>query len=178
MSVAGAEPRDASSWDIGMLWTRLDLPDGRVVDGEMVRFGPRFPVGAHLYFGGEVDAGTLSAGQLTPGDVAARGGSTIPSEALTGTISALKALAGIQVSAGAVTAAAELAAGMHHIGLASSLGMEVVEVDPRSTLIEAHARVDAWLSPNVTLGAIANVDTLGHGAFSAGVMLGVHFRRH
>ena len=173
---AHADRLEEASWiDLGLLGARFELGDGRVADGEMVRFGPRFSLGRFVYLGGEADFGKVSTGPLSVSDVVARGAPAMSADPLSGPLGSVKLLAGIHALFGPISGAAELAPGMHHFALATALGNQYADVDPRTLTLQGHARVDLWVAPTLSIGAIYSFDLLARENVSFGVMLGFHF---
>lgn len=185
--VAGADPYDAGAWrrasqpspvwyDFGFLVTRLDVGLAAPVNGELVRFGPRANVGPHVYIGGELDAGRVSGDASVPGVARTTGGQVMPTSSFDGTFGAVKGVVGAHASAGSLSGGAELAAGIRHASLSTLYGTEVAVVQAQP-VVEAHARLDLWLSQSVTVGALAGVDLSQHQDVTFGVVFGLHLPR-
>ena len=172
---AGDGPTQTSgSWyDVGFLWVRVG--DATPYAGEVVRFAPRVALGRTFYIGGEADFGTLSGTTPASNTTLARGGSTGEVEMpATGSVGAAKAVVGMHAFAGIISGAAELAAGVRHASMTTIDGMQLPDVHD-GAIVEAHGRLDLWLAPKISLGAIVGVDLLDSTNVSGGLILGFHF---
>ncbi|MBV8756886.1 MAG: hypothetical protein JO257_06420 [Deltaproteobacteria bacterium] len=177
-TTASADPWRFTSWDeIGVLRTRLDMADGYAVTGEAVRFAPHVPIGPNVYIGAELDTGSLSG--RVPSDATYRsstgGGEQVPTAAATGKYGAVRALIGVRMRFGMLSVAGEFAAGLHAADLQDAYGQEISATHANSTELEGRARVDLWVSPRLTVGAIAGVGLDDSRDATAGLMLGYHF---
>jgi hypothetical protein len=175
-AVASADPLHGASWDeIGVLRARVDMDNGQVVDGVAVRFAPRVPITHDLYIGGELDTGTLSGQISQSAAFRTTGGEQGPMEAVTGKFGAVRAVIGARVRFGIVSAAGEFALGVHAADLRDQWGTPISGVQSDDVMMEGRARVDLWMTPRLTLGAIAGVDLADSRNSTAGLMFGYHF---
>jgi hypothetical protein len=177
-AVASAEPLHADSWDeLGILRSQIDLSGGNTVEGVAVRFGPRVPVTQNVYVGGELDTGTLSGRVTNPTAfrTTGSGGEMQPGADLSGKFGAVRAIVGVRVRFGIVSAAGEFALGAHAAELHDQYLTEVDALRSDTFMMEGRARVDLWVSPRFTLGGTAGVDLADARNTNAGIMLGYHF---
>ncbi len=140
----------------------------------------RFLFGRRVYGGMEASIGAVG------GDPQTRW-SEMPGASATSTVS-MSLLGGGVVGArtrlggGAVpvTLAAEVFGGVHslHMSVDSQYGdcITTTTASDARLLVEPRARVEAWLSPWVSVGAFAGADVLRDNAAAMGVYLGVHSR--
>ena len=68
----------------------------------------------------------------------------------------------------------ELAPGFHRAELRDARGLELATAESDSTTIEGRARLDLWVTPRVTIGAVAGVELDHPSEMTAGLMLGLH----
>lgn len=149
------------------------MPDGHEVQGWALSFSPRIPLKHHLYAGAELDRGDLSGSITTPAAFRQTGGEMGPTSDVVGNYTSLRLLLGIRAHAGMISAGGELAAGVHRAEFTTPLGVELGTVEANSTLLEARARMDLWLTPHISLGAMVGADDQQD--LSAGLVLGLHF---
>jgi hypothetical protein len=177
-----ALPTHNGSWlDFGLLYGRLEPSPGTAYSTEMVRFGPRVSINHWLYVGGEADIGRISGTASVGGTNYARTDNTTggamsgPEQSVDmgGTIAMAKAVVGARLLAGPFSGSAELAAGVRDYMLQD--GMNQYEQGYFGAVYEAHGRLDFWLRPTLSIGAVANVDLADKNDVSAGLMVGFHF---
>ena len=173
---AAADSGHWTSWDeLGVLRARVDVGDGYTVTGEAVRFAPHVPIGQNVYIGAELDTGTIS-GRVPSGQTyRTTGGEQQPTAMATGKFGAVRAIIGVRMRFGILSAAGELAAGMHAADLEDAYGQQVAAVRADSTELEGRARIDLWITPRLTVGAIAGVGLDDSRDATAGLMFGYHF---
>ena len=106
--------------------------------------------------------------------MASRGSSTDAGTEADGTLGVAKAVAGMHAFAGPFSGAAELAAGVRHATMATGSGMQLPDVHD-GAVVEVHGRLDFWLAPKISLGAVVGVDLLDSTNVSGGLLLGLHF---
>lgn len=166
----------ADSWtEIGLVRSHMDMGGGHVVDGYAVRFAPRVQLRDAFYGGVELDGGRISGDIATPPVFRANGGEMGPTSAVTGEAYAIAAVFGMRVRAGRISGGGELAAGFHRADLRDANDLEVATIDSTSTMLEGRARLDLWLTPQLSIGGVAGVELDHPSDLSAGVMLGFHF---
>ncbi len=173
----------AAAWYEATLgWSRFDVGPYRA-DGELLRVGPRVAFGPLFYLGAEADFGHVSSvnnadGSTTSafGRTASGNGEMAPSAGgLGGSFGAVKLLAGIHANAGIISGAAELAGGLRLAELTSDYTGVVASGD--YAVVEGRARLDLWLTPKVTIGALAGVDLTDRDNVTVAVTVGLHFHR-
>jgi len=182
--VAAADPIDADyvryrsretgMWlDLGALWERVDPGNGEGYAGKLVHFAPHVMLNQTFYLGGEVEVGTITG---TSQSVLARNqGSMQPIDpSVHGSLAAIKAVVGLRARAGMVTGGAELAAGMRHASLEDAMNVEITGVADKG-VVEAHGRVDVWISRAISIGALAGVDLFDSTNVMVGLDVGLHF---
>ncbi|MEO6776940.1 MAG: hypothetical protein ABI467_28645 [Kofleriaceae bacterium] len=175
---AAPVPPTGGMWvDFGVGATRLDPGDGQTHRGNYVRFAPQTTFDRTFYLGAEIDIGSFDAGTPSPTiDSAARGGSsgtTMDASADTGSLAAAKLIAGARMTAGAFSGGLELAGGVRYTTV-TNLSSVTTIADGRG-VVEARGRLDVWITPYVTLGALAGTDLVRRDELTFGLNLGVHF---
>lgn len=175
-AVASADPLHGDSWDeLGVLRTQLEMDSGHAVQGVAVRFAPRVPISHNVYIGAELDTGTLSGRIATPASFRTTGGEMGPTTDVSGRFGAVRAVIGVRARFGVLSAAGELAAGVHAAELHDTYGTQVDGLSNDAPMLEGRARVDLWVTPRFTVGGIAGVDVEDSRNMTAGIMLGYHF---
>ena len=175
-----ALPSPTGAWlDFGVLYGRVEPTAGTTLSTEMFRFGPRASLNRFFYVGAELDVGRIS-GQVSSQTDFARsdsttGGMTLPSglENQTGTIAMAKAVVGARLLAGPFSGAAELAAGVRDY--MTTDGAAQFGQGYFGGVYEAHGRLDFWVTPKLSVGALANVDLVDKNDVSVGLLVGFHF---
>lgn len=173
-ATASADPFAGDSWlEVGLFRARIAMPDGHQVQGYAVSFSPRLPLKHHLYAGAELDRGDISGTITTPAAFRQIGGETGPTSDVVGEFLAVRLVFGVRARAGIITAGGELAAGFHREQFNDPLGNQLATVEANSTQLEARARMDLWITPQLSLGAMVGADD--HQDLAAGLVLGLHF---
>lgn len=176
-ATASADPFAGDSWlEVGLLRAKIAMPDGHEVQGYAVSFSPRLPLGHHLYAGAELDRGDVSGSITTPAAFRQSGGEMAPTSDVIGNYTSIRMLLGVRARAGVVSAGGEVAAGFHREEFTSPLGVELGTVEATSTQLEARARIDLWITPQLSLGAVVGADDQRD--MTAGLVLGLHFGRY
>lgn len=170
---AHADPAGLSL-DLGYLWDHVQVTDQTVVAGQAVRFGMRVALGRHFHFGGEAEESRLSGMTPIPGGQIARTTSMTMSTPVDGTMIAPKFLVGAHAIAGSLTAMAELACGVRDTEVSSIYGYDIAG-RKKEALVEGRALLAYWVSPTITVGAVASTDVLTPGDLAFGLSLGLHF---
>jgi len=175
--LAASEPPHITSWDeLGVLRTQIDMDGGATVQGEAIRFGPRVPINRNVYIGAELDTGTLSGRIPTTATFRSSGGGEMePTAAVSGKYGAVRAIIGVRARFGFLSAAGEFAAGAHAADLHDAYGTQLDGVRSDSTVIEGRARLDLWVTPRFTVGAIAGAGIDDSRDVTAGILVGYHF---
>lgn len=166
----------ADSWtEIGIVRSRVDMGEGHVVGGYAVRFSPRFNMRDGFYGGFELDGGRISGNIATPTAFRATGGEVGPTSAVNGEAYALAALLGLRLRVGVISGGAELAAGVHRAELRDANAIELATIDSTSKMFEGRARLDLWVTPQLSIGGVVGVELDQPTSMTAGLMLGLHF---
>jgi len=137
-----------------------------------VSFSPQLPIGHGFYAGGELDRGDLSGTITTPAAFRELGGEMGPTSDVVGDFMSVRVLLGVRARAGVISAGGELAAGFYREQFNDPLGTQLATVEANSTQLEARARMDLWITPQLSLGAMVGADN--HEDLSAGLILGLH----
>jgi hypothetical protein len=175
-------PSTSGMWlDFGVSATRIDPGDGQTYRGQYVRFAPMTTIKNGLYLGAEIDIGSFDANQPVAVDSAARGeGSSGTGVAMTtgnsGTLAAAKLVAGLRMMAGAFSGGVEVAGGMRYATITAADSPMSMYTNGDGVL-EARGRLDLWLSPHFTLGALAGTDIARRDEVTFGLDIGFHFER-
>ena len=165
--------------DFGVSATRVDPGDGQTYRGQYVRFAPMTTIKNGLYLGAEIDIGSFDANQPVVADSAARGegssgtGTTMATDN-SGMLAAAKLVAGVRMMAGSFSGGVELAGGIRYATItANDSLMSTYSSD--AGVFEARGRLDLWLSPHLTVGALAGTDLARRDEVTFGLDLGFHF---
>jgi len=176
--IAPAAPASASGmWiDFGAGATRLDPGNGQTYRGEYVRFAPQVTLSRVLYFGAELDIGSFDASEGPTNPSAARGDSStgggMPmTTQIDGQLGAAKLVGGARLMAGAFSGGLELAAGVRYTTLTEGTASNSVGTG----VVEARGRLDVWLTPHVTVGALAGTDLARRDEATFALNVGFHF---
>lgn len=173
--VAVSSVASADSWtEVGLARTRVDMGEGHVVDGYTVQFSPRFNLNKLFYAGAELDGGRISGDIATPQVFRVNGGEMNPTSAVTGEAYAIGAVVGMRLRVGAVSGGGELLAGFHRADLRDASALELATVESDTTMLQGRARLDLWVSPQVSLGGVVGVELDDPKEMTAGIMLGLH----
>jgi hypothetical protein len=161
------------SWlELGAMRARIAMPGGHEVQGYALSFSPRLPLKHHLYAGAELDRGDVSGSISTPAAFRESGGNVGPTSDVVGNYTSVRMLLGVRARTGVISAGGELAAGFYREQFNDPLGVQLATVEANSTQLEARARMDLWLTPQISLGAMVGADN--HQDLTAGLILGLH----
>ena len=175
-----APPSTSGMWlDFGVSATRVDPGDGQTYRGQYVRFAPMTTIKNGLYLGAEIDIGSFDANVPVVADSAARGeGSSGTGVAMStgnsGTLAAAKLVAGLRMMTGAFSGGVELAGGMRYATITGP-DTTMSTYTNGSGVLEARGRLDMWLSPHFTIGALAGTDIAQRDEVTFGLDVGFHF---
>jgi hypothetical protein len=175
-------PSTSGMWlDFGVAATRIDPGDGQTYRGQYVRFAPQTTIKNGLYLGAEIDIGSFDANQPVAVDSAARGaGSSGTGVAMSngndGTLAAAKLVAGVRMMAGSFSGGVELAGGVRYATITAD-GSPMSTYTNSAGVFEARGRLDLWLSPHLTFGALAGTDLARRDEVTFGLDVGFHFER-
>jgi len=173
-----APPSTSGMWlDFGAGATRIDPGNGQTYRGEYVRFAPQVTLNRMFYLGAEIDIGSFDASLGPSNATAARGdttGGTMPmGEKIDGELAAAKLVGGARLMAGAFSGGLELAAGVRYTTLTSEPG--IASNSQGMGIVEARGRLDVWLTPHVTVGALAGSDIVRRDEATFALNFGFHF---
>jgi hypothetical protein len=175
-------PSTSGMWlDFGVSATRIDPGDGQTYRGQYVRFAPMTTIKNGFYLGAEIDIGSFDANQSVVANSAARGeGSTGTGGAMatgnSGTLGAAKLVAGLRMIAGSFSGGVELASGMRYATITPA-DSPMSTYSASAGVFEARGRLDLWLSPHLTVGALAGTDLARRDEVMFGLDVGFHFER-
>lgn len=159
-------------------------PDGTLATYHVVGAGPVTAAGVrirmmlswgrHLHIGGEADLADIVDGPaLAVADTAAR--STMTLSDAGGSLGAAKLVVGEHVAIGPVTFAGELAPGLRIATYTLDMLPPAVTGPAQAWgVIEAHARAELWLTPQISLASEAGCDVLRPHDVSVSVAIGLH----
>ncbi len=162
--------------DFGVGATRIDPGNGETYRGHFVRFAPQTTIDRLFYLGAELDIGSFDGPEPVAASAAARAGSTTtyPMAPLdTGSVAAAKLIGGVRMMAGAFTGGVELAAGVRYVSFTNTSG--VTTLIDGTGVVEARGRIDLWLSPHLTVGALVGTELVRRDELTLGLNLGLHF---
>jgi hypothetical protein len=132
-----------------------------------------------FYVGAEIDIGSFDANEPAAVNSAARGdGSSGTGVAMStgnsGTLAAAKLVAGLRMMAGSFSGGVELAGGMRYATISAD-NSPMSMYTSGAGVFEARGRLDLWLSPHLTLGALAGTDLARRDEVMFGLDVGFHF---
>ncbi|HET9988467.1 MAG TPA: hypothetical protein VFQ65_08100 [Kofleriaceae bacterium] len=163
--------------DFGVGATRVDPGDGNTYRGSYVRFAPQTTINRMFYLGAEIDIGSFDMSQPSAGNTAARGGSsgtgTTMSNGDSGALAAAKLVAGARLMAGAFSGGLELASGVRYTTVTGETGL--TGVSEGRGVVEARGRLDVWVTPHLTIGALAGSDIVRRDEATFALNVGFHF---
>jgi hypothetical protein len=131
--------------------------------------------GRHLHMGAETDITTLLEGpRLAVANISERGISMSMTQG-GGEVMTGKLVIGEHASVGRLTFGGEAATGLR-IANYSTTGLPPDAAPPAQAwlVLEAHARTEVWLSPQITLGGEAGLDVLQPTNVTVALMIGLH----
>jgi hypothetical protein len=177
---APAHADSTLSLDFGYLQNQIAVTDQTTMQGSFGRFGIRMS-GRYFHGGVEAEEGWLTGSTWEDYGYVQRSDGSTPtptnSSPLSGNTLALKAVGGAHTSIGsALTVGADLAYGFRDTWVSSDRGMDVAG-RKNEPLLEARTRLDYWLTPGMTLGAVASTDLNERRDTSIGAILAFHFRK-
>jgi hypothetical protein len=168
------QPQTSGMWiDFGAGVDRVAPGNGGVYNGQYVRFAPQATLNRHFYIGAELDIGSFDGNAIASDSNAARGAGSIMAPAgITGTTGAAMALFGARAIAGIVSGGVELAGGVQHDVVTDS---SMVSNGSVRAVVEAHGRLDLWVSPHLSIGGMVGADLTEKDNMTATLQLGFHF---
>lgn len=164
--------------DFGFGAERVAPGTGDLYSANFVRFAPQAMITRHFYLGAEVDIGSITGVKIQNAGSAPRttdGSGTDPMALVAdgGTVAAGKALFGARATAGIFSGAVELAPTLRMITLSHDNTASSQAFDQLA--VEAHGKLDLWLSPMITVGAFVGVDLGTTDNIQAALQVGLHF---
>ncbi len=162
--------------DVGVGYETVAPGDNVTYSAPMVRLAVSTGLGPHVYIGFAFTAGKITAADGTPsGELPAVSEGSVdsdPSRNAEGNILAPQIVLGLRETTGAFAGAVELApterwtnGAFTYNGLERSMAQSTIEI---------HGRVDAWITPFFTVGALAGVDVDSVHDLQAALFVGVH----
>ena len=178
LALAGsAHADDGASFDFGYIRSKVAVTDATTLDAQSARFGIRVARGHYFHFGGEAEEGKLSGStRLRGGAVARTTDGTSPSAPLDGNTLEIKMFAGAHARSGSLMFGGDLAFGLRDTWVSGDQGIDVAG-RKNEMLLEARTRADVFLSPSMTLGAVASVDLIERRDVSLGAVFSLYFSR-
>lgn len=150
-------------YDLGAAALRFDADNARV-DAIVGRVRSQMGFGRGIYFGSEIDVGSITSNPPLA-DVVARTTMTDPAS---GIVAQGKVIGGFHTGAGSLTLASDLAFGVRMASFAPALPIDT------AILLEVRGKVDFWLTPFVTLGVGTGVNVLDHHDITVAMTVGFH----
>lgn len=149
--------------------------DDRSISTTGLRFRDLISFGHAWYVGGELDLTSITDGPTLVADVTARGATMTMDTGTHGFVSQNKVIIGRHVPVGPLTFAGELGPGFRIASYqTSALPDQVRGAAQAWFVLEAHAKVDAWIAPNFSLGVSGGVDLVHARDVSLALTLGLH----
>jgi hypothetical protein len=174
--VACSSVASADSWtEVGLARSQVDMGDGHTVQGYSVQFSPRFNLNKAFYAGAELDGGRISGDIATPQVFRVNGGEMAPTSTVNGEAYAIAALVGMRLRAGVISGGGELVAGFHRAELRDARSLELATVESDTPMLQGRARLDLWVSPQLSVGGVVGVELDDPKDMMAGLMVGLHF---
>jgi hypothetical protein len=173
---AYASRHQAGMWlDFGVGVDRVAPGNGGVYQGQFVRFAPQAVLSRHFYVGAELDIGRFDGNAVANDSTAARGtGSVMAPSGVTGTTGAAMALVGARATAGIVSGGVELAGGVRIDSVTNS---SMVSTGANGGVIEAHGRLDLFVTPGLSVGGMVGTDLTEKDNMTATLQLSFHTTR-
>jgi hypothetical protein len=180
-SPAFADRGSGAAFDFGFVHSRIAVTDHTALDANGGRFGIRVASSRHFHFGAEVEEGVLQGTSTLPDGVVARStepGSTPPPPTtvhpLDGNALELKAYAGLHTSRGRIQFGGDAAFGVRDTWVSGDSGEDIAG-RKKEPLIQARARVEAFVTDSTTIGAVASTDLLEQRNVSLGFVVSMNF---
>ena len=172
-----ADRGSGASFDFGYVRSRVGVTDATALDADQARFGIRIGTGEHFHFGAEVDNGRLTGHTSLPDRAVAR---TVGGPAYEGPLGGnslnLKAYAGVHTVHRSLMFGGDAALGLRDTWVESDEGMDVAGFK-KQPVIEMRARAEYFLTPAMTLGAVAATDMLDRRNVSLAAVFSLNFTR-
>lgn len=172
------QPHGSGMWlDFGAGVSRVSPGNGGSYNGQFVRFAPQATLNRHIYVGAELDVGSFDGDAIASDSNASRGGTgaTMAPNGVTGSRSAAKAVVGARAMAGSISGGVELAGGVQFTEVTNA---SMVSNEAQRGVIEAHGRLDLWLSPVVSIGGMVGADLTEKDNMTAALQLSFHFESY
>ncbi|HEY0252188.1 MAG TPA: hypothetical protein VGC41_11720 [Kofleriaceae bacterium] len=165
--------------DFGFGAERVAPGDGNTYSANFVRFAPQATINRHFYIGAEMDIGSITGVKTDDAAQSARtsdpGGGVMAGSGANadGDIAAGKVLLGARAMAGIFSGAIELAPTYRFTTLSMPALGGSRSFDQFA--VEAHGRLDLWLTPHFTVGGFIGADLGDATNLQAAVQVGWHF---
>lgn len=121
----------------------------------------------------QLELASVTGGPQLVTEVSARGTTTTTASASSGAMMQGTVGLGVRANPGFATIAGELAPGFR-VGFFSTSLPTIAPPAQFWFVVQARAKVDFWLAPNLTLGVLATSDVTRTRDFSAGISFGLH----
>jgi hypothetical protein len=168
------------SFDFGYLQERVAITDDTAIGGQGGRFAIRVANGEYFHWGAEAEEASLAGQTQLPNGYVARSATSGSPRSfdgpLDGNMLGLKMFVGAHARTGHLMFSGDVAAGVRDTYVSSDLGMDVAG-RKGETLLEARTRADFFVSPSITLGAVASTDLIEHRDVSFGAVMSLYFSR-
>jgi hypothetical protein len=151
------------------------IGSGRRVSATGGRIRETLSLGRYFHLGGEADlAQMLDGPSLVLVDPTARDDAASTATGSRGSIAVAKTLVGAHVAAGRFTLAGELAPGIAITNYTLASLPDATGTAQLWLVLEAHARAELWLTPQLTIAGDAGLDLVHPDNVTFGVTVGIH----
>lgn len=174
---AHADRGSGASFDFGYVRSQIGVSDQSALDADQARFGIRIGTGRYFHFGAEVDNGRLTGHASAPsGSLARTSGGYTYEGPLGGTSLELKAYGGLHTLHGPLMFGGDAVLGVRDTSVESDLGKDIAGYK-KQPVLEMRARAEYFLTPTMTLGAVAATDMLDRRNVSLAAVFSLNFTR-
>ncbi|MFT3696514.1 MAG: hypothetical protein QM831_25460 [Kofleriaceae bacterium] len=168
-------------FDVGLGVQTVAPGDGVQYTGEMVRFAPTAAMGRHFYLGAGFSAAHITSASGTTAyvqcpanytDEMCEGLQHDPLSQDSGTILDGQVVVGLRDTVGRFAGSVELAPTLRYTN--GNFTKDLLSVTLSQKMLEVHARLDAWITPYLTVGVFGGMDTASVHDLQAALQIGVH----
>jgi hypothetical protein len=168
-------PIDSEAYERGSSARYDVIGTGRRVSAVGGRIRETISIGRYFHLGGEADlAQMLDGPSLVLVDPTARDDAASTATGSSGSIAVAKMVFGAHVAAGPFTIAGELAPGIAITNYTLASLPDATGTAQLWLVLEAHARAELWLTPQVTIAGDAGFDLVHPDNVTFGVTVGLH----
>lgn len=175
---AYADNGKGAAFDFGYVRSRVGVTDSTALDADQARFGIRIGTSRHFHFGAEVDNGRITGQTSSPTNRIARttGGESVSGYTgpLGGNSLNLKAYAGLHTVRSKVMFGGDMALGVRDTWVESDAGTDIAGFK-KQPVVEMRARAEFFLTPSMTVGAVASTDMLDRRNVSLAAVFSLNF---